>query len=118
MSGLDRALAWARTIQHEVVGEEYPDTPTTAAIMAKHLLAEHERAERVTAERELYRNHGIRVEQQAMAHAADARRWRAVRDGFMLFDQNGSKWTELVLDGHDPDATADALADQQEASHE
>ena len=91
MSDLDRALAWATTIVNEAQAEGFGKQEA----LARALLAEHERAE---------------------ANAADARRWRVVREDFMPFTQNGSTWLELVLDGHDADAAADALADQQEGT--
>lgn len=137
MTGLDRALAWARDVLANA-DKWYPEESVIVA--ARVLLAEHERAERVTAERELYRNHGIRVEQQAMANAAEARRWKTIAgmalipiESLRLYRENApvdaarilapSIWAEFDAAAR---AAADALAersedpvaDKQKATHE
>ena len=100
MSDLDRALAWARQVLSGQFDPHDGNSPPDEYDLWRALLAEYERAE---------------------ANAADARRWRAVRDHMKLWVEEdvwcipGNSWRN-----HDEtaDAAADALADQQEAPHD
>lgn len=121
MSNLDRALASARVFQHETNDDETMVLPTTAAIMAKYLLAEHERANKAETVNSAKLDE---AERRADANAADARRWRAVRGLLMICEDRGFGpywWLGLhksALPLPRPAtiaAAADVLADQQEA---
>ena len=110
MSDLERALAWAREATTDPPDANETPLRENWRIMARALLAEHERANKVEA-----RLAAVSSQETLDDLFADARRWRAVRDHMKLWVEEdvwcipGNSWRN-----HDEtaDTAADALAEE------